>query len=329
MTEVTTANTGSFPRIGEGRDGQKLRRAFTDLDRGKITRAELLEVQKEVTVEAISLQVDTGVEMVTDGQIRWYDPVSHILGALRGVEAGQLSRFFDTNFYYRQPVIKEKVSRQNPILLDELRFAQSISRKPVKPVVTGPYTLARLCVNQAYGSFSQLIEAVSHVIAQEVAELARGGTPVIQLDEPAILQNPEDIGILHRVLEEIAQEKGRAELALYTYFGDATPIYERLQQLPVDILGFDFTYSPRLSEVISVHGSEKVLGLGLIDGRNTKMETETDIFYPLNMVLSTPGVERCFLNPSCGLEYLPKAKAVAKLENMVRLRNKFLGVSSE
>ena len=93
----------------------------------------------------------------------------------------------------------------------------------------------------------------------------------------------------------------------------------------MDILGLDFTYSSRLPEVIAVSGAAQVLGLGVIDGRNTRMEIEAGISPMLESLLALPGMGKSYLNPSCGLEYLPRTKAIAKLKNMSRLRDKFLG----
>jgi methionine synthase II (cobalamin-independent) len=82
----------------------------------------------------------------------------------------------------------------------------------------------RLSVNEAYATEISLLEDITDVIAREVKELATAGASVIQIDEPAILQNPKDIPLLKRMLEEIDENKGEAKLALYTYFGNVSPI---------------------------------------------------------------------------------------------------------
>jgi len=325
MKNIITANTGGFPHIGEGDNGQKLRRALHDFDTGKLTKSELLDIERGVTILSIDSQQKAGLDLVTDGQINWSDPISHIIGTLSGVQNGALVRFFDTNTYFRQPVITGKITGSISILVDEFTFANRMASRPVKPVITGPYTLTRLSINQAYTNENSLFEDIGHVVAQEVAALARAGASIIQIDEPAILHHPEDIPKLRNLMEEIAAVKGEARLALYSYFGDAAPLYEDLQKLPVDILGLDFTYSPHLPEVIVVSGSEKVLGLGVIDGRNTRIETASEIFPVLMAVLSQRGVTECFLNPSCSLEYLPMKNAIAKLINLVNLKNSFMG----
>ena len=122
----------------------------------------------------------------------------------------------------------------------------------------------------------------------------------------------------------MSQARGSAQLALYTYFGDATSIYEALQELPVQILGFDFTYAPQLAERVAAVGSQKSLGLGVIDGRNTRMETAEQVAPILDKVLPHVRGEVAYLSPSCGLEYLPREKAEAKLRLMKEIRDTFL-----
>lgn len=326
MGKIITAATGSFPRIGEGENGQKLRKAFHDFDKGRLNSAELLEVERGITVQAISLQQEAGLDLLTDGQICWRDPVSHIMMSLSGVRSGSMIRFFDTNTYFRQPVISGRITGALPVLANEYYFARGRTDRPIKPVITGPYTLTKLSINEAYKDEVSLLEDIADVIACEVEEMAKAGATVIQIDEPAIIYNPDDISVLRHLLGRISEAKGEAKLALYTYFGDACPVYEELQLLPVDILGLDFTYSPRLVEKIAACGTDKLLGVGIIDGRNTRMETAADVFPVLESVLKSSGRLECYLNPSCGLEYLPQSKAIAKMENMVALRDDFEGV---
>lgn len=324
MTRIILTSSGSYPRIGEGEPGQRLRKAYTEFEQGKRTGAELQKIERELTSEVISLQAKAGLELVTDGQIGWYDPISHFLGKTEGVEIDGLFRFFDTNFYYRQPIIMGKVKWKAPIVLDEFLFAKSVSPLPVKPVITGAYTLGRLSVDRYYNDFPKLLNDITEVIAREVELLADKGAEIIQIDEPAIVRNPTDILLLGRELDLIIKYKGGAQIALYTYFGDTANIYQELQSLPIDILGLDFTYSQRLPEVIASLENKKVLGLGLIDGRNTKMESEEDIFPILSQIMPAIGAGNCYLNPSCGLEYLPWDRAFHKLENMKRLCDKFV-----
>jgi len=324
--ELTLTSAGSYPRIGDAPELQRHRRAYAQWERGEIGTEAFRKVENEVTAEVIREQIEAGVELPTDGQVRWYDPYSHLARGLEGAEINGLLRLFDTNFYFRQPVVRARIRRQEPILLGEYAAARSVSSRPVKPVLTGPYTLARGSVLEGgYPTFAALAMAYAGVLAEEVKDLAAAGAEVIQVDEPAILRHPEDLGLIREALTRLAGAKGPSSLVLHLYFGDAAPLYGELQDLPVDVLSLDFTYSPKLPRLIAEAGASKVLGLGLIDGRNTRLETPEAVFPILDQVLPKLPTGRAYLSPSCGLEFLPRDRARAKLETMRRLRDAYLG----
>lgn len=320
------ASAGSYPRIGDAPGAQRHRRAYAQRERGEITEAEWQAVEDEVTREVIAEQVAAGVQLPTDGQVRWYDPISHLARPLEGVTIDGLLRYFDTNFYFRQPVVAGRLRRRGPILRREFEVARAAAAPgPVKPVLTGPYSLARGSILEGgYRGVPALARAYAEVLAEEVADLARAGAELIQVDEPFLLQHPEDAEVVRETFAVLGAARGRARLACYTYFGDALPLYDELQRLPVDVLGLDFTYGPKLARRIAEAGTEKVLALGLIDARNTKLETEAAVYPALDEMSARLG-ETAYLNPSCGLELLPRDRARAKLETMVRLARGWAG----
>ena len=324
--ELIVSHAGSYPRIGDAPALQRHRRAYAQRERRELSEEEFTKVEDEVTDEVIQEQIEAGVELVTDGLVRWYDPYSYIARHLEGVGINGLLRLFDTNFYFRQPVVRGPIRRKHPILLRDHEFACSVSSRPVKPVMTGPCTLARGSILEGgYRTVGALALAYAGVLAEEVRELAGAGASVIQVDEPAILRHPEDLPLLHEALTPLARARGAATLLLHVYFGDPAPIYPELQALPVDALGLDFTYSAKLPRVIAEAGSARVLGLGLIDGRNTRLETAEAVFPVLDEVLPKLGAGLAYLSPSCGLEFLPRDRARAKLETMRRLRDAYFG----
>jgi 5-methyltetrahydropteroyltriglutamate--homocysteine methyltransferase len=326
--ELIAANHSTYPRIGTPPEQQRHRLAYAKWEAGEISDDEFERVQNEVTREVVEEQVKAGLDLITDGQVRWHDPISHLVRKLRGCEINGLLRFFDTNFYFRQPVIRGKLLRPGPVLKREFQFAKSVSPKPVKPVITGPYTLARLSINRREVGFETILMEFASVVAQEVRDLARAGAELIQLEEPAILRNPSDFKNFEEALKKVAGEKGRAKLALYTYFGDAAPLYEKFLTLPVDVLGFDLIYGPKLPEVIARLGCDRGLGLGVIDGRNTRMESKGEVFLTLERVLPAVTGERVYLTPSCGLgDYLPREVAFKKLQNLAEITKQAGGLT--
>jgi len=326
MTQVIVTSAGSYPRIGDAPETQRHRRAYAQRERGEISEAEWQAVEDEVTREVIAEQVAAGVELPTDGQIRWYDPISHVARALDNVAIDGLLRYCDTNCYFRQPVVRGRLGRTEPVLLREFEVARAAAAPhPVKPVVTGPYSLAQGSILEGgYRDHRDLAYAYADILAEEIAALARAGARLIQVDEPFLLRHAEDADVVDQTFATLAAARGGAQLACYTYFGDALPLYDALQTLPVDVLGLDLTYSPKLVRRIAEAGTAKVLALGLVDGRNTRLETEAVVHRVLDEVLPRAG-GLVYLNPSCGLEFLPRDRARAKLETLARLARTYAG----
>lgn len=320
--KLLLANHSSYPRIGDTAELQQLRRTHSAWERQQASDAELIAAEESLVRAALAEQVEAGLDLVTDGQIRWYDPISHLASKLDGIEIKGLLRFFDTNFYFRQPVAKGEIQRRNGLLVPEFEFARSASAKPVKPVLTGPYTLARhsIAEHAPYQQLEPLVRAYGQALAPELEALAAAGAEVIQIDEPAILKRPADFPVLERAMLLLSKRKGRAKLLLSVYFGDPQPLFERLQRLPVDILGLDFTYNPKMVERLVSVGSQKALALGLVDARNTRMEDPAEVAHQVERILLRTKGDACYLNPSAGLEYLPRDRAQAKLKLLAQAR---------
>lgn len=340
------ASTGSYPRIGDGAELQILRRATASLDRGDRNTADLLDAENAMTRRAIADQLKAGLEVITDGQIRWYDPISHLASKLANVKIAGLQRYFDTNFYFRQPVITGAPKRSDALVAKDFSFARNAlghlptpknlaGKLSIKPILTGPYTLAKFSLsahtgNGAVDPFSSLEArtlAYAEALATEVVALAQIGASLIQIDEPAITKYPQDWQIFEKAVAKLiaardrsAVEGKRPELALYVYFHDPAPLYEKLMAVPVDIIGLDFTYNPKLADLVASAGSPKPLGLGLVDGRNTKLEDAGEVARQIDLLLPKIQGGRAYLNPSCGLEYLPRDRAFAKLELLAKIR---------
>jgi 5-methyltetrahydropteroyltriglutamate--homocysteine methyltransferase len=323
--ELIVASAGSYPRIGETPEAQRHRRAYAQRERGEISDMEWRAVEDEVAGQVVREQTDAGLDVVTDGLVRWYDPISHLARHCDGIQINGLLRYFDTNFYFRQPVVSGRIRRREPVLRREFEVARAATDRVVKPVLTGPYSLAQgSIIEGGYRNRRELAQAFAEILAQEVAELVHAGAALIQVDEPYLLRHPEDLEVVREGLATLAAARGKAHLALYTFFGDALPLWDRLMEMPVDLLGLDLTYGPALADRIAAAGAPRTLVLGVVDGRNTKLETRDGVFRTLDRALT--GLRGPVgLGPSCGLELLPRTRARAKLENMVALAREYAG----
>ncbi|MFX1243300.1 MAG: methylcobamide--CoM methyltransferase, partial [Promethearchaeota archaeon] len=149
---MQTTVVGNYPKIPNRPRPARLRNAINRFDRGEISAADLRAVEEDVTREVIDEQVEAGLDLITDGQIRWEDDQTYVARRLRGVSISGLVRFFDTNTYFRQPVVEGPVAWTEAITVADYRFAAEHSPRPVKAVMPGPYTLARLSRDEHYRS---------------------------------------------------------------------------------------------------------------------------------------------------------------------------------
>ena len=324
--DLLTANHSSYPRIGSNSDEQVLRHAIAQRDLGKKTDADVRAAEDHLILSALKDQEDAGLDVVTDGMIRWNDPISHMAAKLEGTRIDGLLRYFDTNFYFRQPEVHGKIKRSEPLVVEEFQWAAERSAQPVKAVLIGPCTLARLSIHDGESATAaSLALAYAEALSAEVADLAATGARAIQIDEPCLLRYPGELRLGREALAMIAERKGSAELVLATYFGNAAPVYTQLQELPVDVLILDFTYSPDLPRVVEAEGSAKPLGFGLLDGRNTRLEDKEPVARLLERMLVRVTAERCYLTTSCGIEYLPRDRARLKLKHLISVKSSLMG----
>ncbi len=313
---MITTVVGSYPKIPNRPRPARLRSAISRFDRGEITEAELHRVEDEVTIEVLKEQANAGLDLISDGQIRWEDDQTYLTRKLAGVSIDGLIRWFDTNMYYRQPVIEAPLAWREPITVRDYCFALEHSSRPVKPVLTGPCTLARLSRDEAYDSLEGCVMALAEALNQEAHALQQAGASFIQFNEPAILRHKEDFPLLQAASETMLRGVD-AETALYLYFGDVAGIYPEVLELPFDLIGLDFVMGQANYQLLRQSRFTKKLGLGLMDARNTRMERVEDIVDKIRIASEFAPLDRIHVSPSAGLEFLPREVAQAKLARMV------------
>ncbi|PZC47415.1 MAG: 5-methyltetrahydropteroyltriglutamate--homocysteine methyltransferase [Chloroflexi bacterium] len=317
---MLTTTVGNYPKIGG--KAPNLRAAKNRLDRGETSPEEVARIADEVTKEVLQEQIDAGVDLVTDGQIRWDDGQTYFARGMTGFSIKGLTRYFDNNTYYRQPVVEGKIGWSSPISTDHFTFASGNSSKPVKAILTGPYSLGRLSVLEAgYEGLGPLVLDLAEALNNEALALQKAGASIIQFDEPCILRHPEDIDLFLEASERVVRGL-TVKTAVYTYFADASKVADGLLRSPFLIIGLDFASSDGNWQVVEKFPADKELGFGIVNGRNTGLETADQIAQACQRVMQHVPQDRLYVNPNSGLEYLPREKAQQKLERLVEGVNK-------
>jgi 5-methyltetrahydropteroyltriglutamate--homocysteine methyltransferase len=152
-------------------------------------------------------------------------------------------------------------------------FAQSVATKPVKAVIPGAFTFARLSVDEHYDDEREFTLALARLLAQEAFELEAAGARYIQIDEPALLDAPEELQLVREATYVITSELKSADVTLATYFGDAKRVGPELFDIPVAGFGFDLISGPENMQLLKECPPEKFVQAGIVDARNTKLES--------------------------------------------------------
>lgn len=321
---LTLTVVSHYPKIGDTPEEQLLRRSLAQYDRKEILEADLERVKDEVTRQVIQEQIEAGVEVVTDGQIRWDDPLTYLARKIEGFKLSGLLRYFDTNTFYRQPICQAALEAPESLVVKDFQFANAISSAPVKALLTGPYTIAKLCRDEHYKDLEAFALALAEILGEETQRLARVGAAVVQFDEPALLRSKKEWAIFKKIWEKLASYFPEdLETILFFNFGGLKGLYPQVLELPVTTLGMDLTAESENWKLLERTAFTKKLVAGIVDARNTKMETEEGLHASLEKLLNVVSAEDLSVAPNYGLEFLPRESARRKLANLSKVVREF------
>jgi 5-methyltetrahydropteroyltriglutamate--homocysteine methyltransferase len=313
---MKTTVIGAFPKISDDPGGQELRRALHRLDRGEIDESALETVFDQVTRAAIAELEAAGIDVINDGQIRWDDLFSTFARAWKGVSRGPLERFYDNNTYFRQPVIEGPIRTDGRTLARDHELARGAAKAQLKAAVCGPLSFATLTAeDRVYGSLEDRTLAVADALAEEIRGLAAAGATLVDVEDPAVVALPQHIELAREAYGRLAATG--VELALQTYFFPPDLILESLASFPVAQVGIDVRSRDTTALVRLDAFKTKTVVLGVVDARNTRLETASEIAGLIEQALKLVPPDRLWVAPTTGLEYLPHDIASKKLAVLV------------
>jgi 5-methyltetrahydropteroyltriglutamate--homocysteine methyltransferase len=289
---------GIYPR------SEALVQATRDLDRKRRTQEAVDEQFRRELEELVRLQQTAGFDLLADGMLRWQDLFRPLVQASEGLEAGPLTRFLDTNTFYRAPTPTSAQPRLTTPLSQE-----HVSPLPGRRLLTLPSPHA----------FARGTGIPPRVLAEGVLkpQLEASGAALAVLSEPFLAreESPE-LAPLAEALE-VLRHSG-PKLALQITFGDASPLLEAgLADLPVDAIGIDF-YATHLTDVPA--GLDKLLLAGVVDARSSSLEEPRELAAFAERLQRERGVEQIALVPNGDLQYVSEAFAREKLLRLGKAR---------
>lgn len=307
---LRTTTVGSFPKP------DYLVKARARFAKGELSRAALRELELQATAECIALQEEIGLDILVDGEMERGDMTTYFAENYEGMTVSGLVRSYG-NRYYRKPVVVAPVRRSGPVTLDIFRFAQGLTKKPVKGMLTGPYTMMDWSFNEYYPDRRATTLAFAQVIHDEAVDLEQAGARFIQIDEPAISTRPDEIDLAIEAMAIVT--KGlHAHTITHICYGDFVPIYPRLLDLPVDQFDLELSNSAfGLLDLFRKHPFTKEIGLGVLDVHSHVTETKEQVKERIRQAMEVIPRQRIYVDPDCGLKTRTPAEAEAKLRVMV------------
>ncbi|RSL30153.1 5-methyltetrahydropteroyltriglutamate--homocysteine S-methyltransferase [Salibacterium salarium] len=345
-TTWTNSNLG-YPRLGENREWKRALESFWT---GQLDESEFLKEVKELRLNYLKKQKESGVQLIPVGDFSLYDHIldtaamfgfiperfkensqkvslSTYFNMARGTAdapACEMTKWFNTNYHYIVPEIGDitpVLTENKP--LQAYREAKDELNIDGKPVITGPITFLKLSKGYDQSDFEIKLDQLLPLYVKVLNELKEAGASWVQIDEPSLVASfsKEDVRFIQKTYETFANEVPGLSIMLQTYF-EAVNHYEEITNLPVDGLGLDFVHGwEKNIASLEKHGfpADKTLGVGLIDGRNiwrADLESKETALQTINR--SAPDADK-IIQPSCSLLHVPVTKKhETKLDSVLR-----------
>jgi 5-methyltetrahydropteroyltriglutamate--homocysteine methyltransferase len=238
---------------------------------------------------------------------------------IKGMKLGGLVRSYG-NRYYHKPIIYDRLEWPGPMTVDMWKYAQSLTDRPVKGMLTGAYTMVEWSFDEHYATRRDAVMDMAKVIRREVEALVAAGAKYIQIDEPAIHTRPDaDFDAAVEAMG-VTVDGIDAEFHTHICYGEVEKVWTEMQALPVKQIHLafkntDFAYLDLVRE--QGYDGSKDVGVGVTDSHTRFIETVDEVKDGLRRVLELFPPERVWVLPDCGLKTRTVEESEAKLKVMV------------
>ncbi len=327
MTHLTTSVVGSYPQPGWLIDRDALGSHSVPRVRvataWRVPEAFLEEAQDDATRLAIRDMERAGIDTITDGEMRRESYSNRFATALDGIDAEHPATIATRSGDRVVPRIVGPVRWRGPVEVRDVEFLRAHTDRTIKITLPGPFTMAQQASNEAYEDFDELVMDFAAAVNEEARALQAAGADVIQLDEPWLRNDPEAARRIAVAAIDAAFAGLSATTAVHMCFGYAAVVgakdrnrYEFLgeladcsaQQISVEAA------QPKLDLGQLSDLSGKSVLVGVIDLGDPAAETAEVVAQRIRAALAHVPAERLVPAPDCGMKYLPRSLAFAKLQ---------------
>ena len=283
----------------------------------------LEQAQDDATLLAIRDQERAGIDIISDGEMRRESYSNRFATALSGVDIGNPGTALDrTGHPNPVPRVSGPIKRLRPVELRDVEFLKRNTARPIKITMPGPFTMAQQAQNDFYKNEEELILAYAAAVNEEAKDLKAAGADVIQLDEPYLQARPDKaklygVKAINRALEGVP-----GATAVHLCFGYAHVVHQRpsgysflpeLAATAANQISIETAQSNLDLEVLKNLPGKQII-LGVIDMSDPKAETPEIVAARIRRAFKYVSPERIIPAPDCGMKYIPRATAFAKLK---------------
>jgi 5-methyltetrahydropteroyltriglutamate--homocysteine methyltransferase len=326
---LPTSLVGSYPQPDWLIDRERLskqvpRVRMTDL--WLIDPARLEAAQDDATLLAIRDQERAGLDIITDGEQHRESYSNRFATALDGIDIDNPGTVLNRSGKPIQvPRIVGKIRRRHPIELRDVQLLRANTDRPIKMTVPGPFTMSKQAQDDFYKDEEAVAMDYAAAVNEEIKDLLAAGADIVQIDEPWMQQHPDKarqygLKALDRALQGVI-----GTIAIHLCFGYAAVVREKpsgysflaeLEGSKVDQVSIEAA-QPRLDLSVLRDLPSKTIILGVIDLADKTIETPELVAQRIRNAFAHVPPERIVVAPDCGMKYLPRDVAFAKMKAMV------------
>ncbi|HEC1736106.1 TPA: 5-methyltetrahydropteroyltriglutamate--homocysteine S-methyltransferase [Campylobacter coli] len=320
---LPTTTIGSFPQSADVRSN---RLAFKQ---EKISAQNYTEFNQQKIKECIQIQEEIGLDVLVHGEFERNDMVEYFGENLKGFLFTQNGwvQSYGTRCV-KPPVIWGDVSRTKPITLAWSKFAQSLSKKIVKGMLTGPVTILNWSFPREDISLKESTEQIALALRDEVLDLENAGIKIIQIDEAALREKlPLRKSDWHSEYLDWAIPafnlvhsgvKTKTQIHTHMCYSEFSDILKEIDAMDADVISFEASRSNlNLLDTLKAVNFQTEVGPGVYDIHSPRVPSVEEISSTIEKILNKLPKEQIWINPDCGLKTRGYEEVVAALKNLV------------
>lgn len=323
LPPLPTTTIGSFPQTKEVRAN---RAAFR---KGEISEEQYVDFNKKQIADCVALQEKIGLDVLVHGEFERNDMVEYFGECLEGYLFTEKAwvQSYGTRCV-KPPIVWGDVSRAKPMTVKWSVYAQSLTKKPMKGMLTGPVTILNWSFPREDISLQDCAYQIGLAIREEVLDLEKNGIRIIQVDEAALREklplrkSDWKTEYLNWAIPafRLVHSGVKPETQVHTHmcYSEFADIIQDIDDMDADVITFEASRSDlTILDVLQENHFRTEVGPGVYDIHSPRIPTTAEIKTAISKMLSRIPKEKLWVNPDCGLKTRGIAETVPSLENMV------------